>query len=133
MNSASAIEYLNQLALEAEKNRPSKEALVGTGAVLGGTAGAVLGQVPHSLGNALGFGAKSMRGFVRPGFRLATSVPFGVIGAGAGALTKAGMDNTPSDAAKVLAQLMTGEATEQDRKLATDLIAYALNNQQAIS
>lgn len=133
MTNTSALAYLNQLAMEAENNRPSNELLVGTGAVAGGTAGAILGQVPHSLGNALGFGAKSMRGFVRPGFRLATAVPFGIIGAGAGALTKAGMDNTPSKAAKVLAQLMTGEATEGDKKLATDLIAYAINNQQAIS
>ncbi len=35
MTNTSALAYLNQLAMEAENNRPSNELLVGTGAVAG--------------------------------------------------------------------------------------------------
>ena len=99
---ASSIEdILLAKALADAESRPDPAVAMGGGAAVGGVLGVLGGQVPHSIGNALG--AKSS---MRPGFRMAGGLVGAILGGGLGMGVRQAMINE-SPAANMLAKMQS--------------------------
>ena len=124
-------EILMARAMRDAEEKPSIAQAAGTGAVLGAASGAILGQVPHSIGRGLN-GIKdtlakqqglsrgqgqNFRSAVKPGFRMAGGLVGAILGGGLGAGTRQMMIQESPAAALLAKAQAQGDLGASDREM----------------
>ncbi len=127
-------------AAQDEANRPSQDAAITTGAILGSLGGVAAGAVPHAASEAMGGGRrlvervlggegkKPMMSRAKPGYRMAGGLVGAILGGALGAGARQLMLQE-SPAARLLARAqVNGEMTAADEKMLEDILADTYSN-----
>ena len=127
-------------AAQDESNRPSQDAAITTGAILGSLGGVAAGSVPQAVSDGMGAsgrllnrvlggsGQKPVGQSLRPGYRMAGGLVGAILGGALGAGTRQLMIEE-SPAARLLAKAQVqGELSPADTKLLEDIVADAYSN-----
>jgi uncharacterized protein YcfJ len=123
-------------AAQDEANRPSQDAAITTGAILGSLGGVALGQGLHTGSELIGSakrlvtraGDKPMMSRVKPGYRMAGGLVGAILGGALGAGARQLMIQE-SPAARLLARAqVNGEMTAADEKMLEDILADTYSN-----
>ena len=127
-------------AAQDESNRPSQDAAITTGAILGSLGGVVAGAAPQAVSDGIGAsgrllnrvlggsGQKSIGQKLKPGYRMAGGLVGAILGGALGAGARQLMIEE-SPAARLLAKAQVqGELSPSDKKLLEDIVADSYSN-----
>ena len=127
-------------AAQDEANRPSQDAAITTGAILGSMGGVAAGTVPHAASELIGSGKRLVNRTlggpgnvplgtrIKPGYRMAGGLVGAILGGALGAGARQLMIQE-SPAARLLARAqVNGEMTAADEKMLEDILADTYSN-----